>query len=503
MPTGSPMIHREPRVVLASGCHRFARDCAMLVRLLTMFFCAMVPASNAFAQNVDGAASKTTTNADWQFRHELFQMLLEERGLSMAGSLEEAFASPQDSVIVVIGKLDRTQAANTNKLATFVALGGTALVALDSTASVGGLVSFASTPITSENSATQYQGHSDVLRVANLNQSHPLMKGVSEIIVNRSGWLVLHPANWIKWDILATVPETCSPRRSRGQPLIAACRFNSNDAGTMIAAADPSLLTNSMLWHGDNAILAIRISELLSRGKRSRLVFIVDEQPLRSVWESPLLHESIKGLPQTPPQVPPLNAVPPKPTLENSLRLANSVIQNVEESNILNEALINQPRRFNRRLYSWNLLIILIVVMAIWLFVKLSHTAAARPASPLVRAMQTAQALLSEGKVRTKEYGRAAQTLARNLCEELSAGADPDWRQVLAAPETLPFWETMGTSPRRELAEIVELAASSDAPHISSRRLQQIGASIHSIRELHARAVTRSVSEGVAAVLPR
>ncbi len=485
MPTSSLMIHRVRRAVLAVSSNDFACGRAMITRLLMLFVFATIPAANAFAQNVDGAAVKKAGNADWHFRYELFQMLLEERGLSTINSLDEAFASPRDSVIVVIGKLNRDQASNADKLPTFVALGGTALVALDSTASMGGIASFTSTPITSEDSATRYQGHADCLRVTDLNESHPLMKGVGEIIVNRSGWLVLQPSNWMKWEFLATVPETCMPRRSRGQPLIAASRSKSANAGTMIVAADPSLLTNSMLWHGDNAILAIRLSELLSRGKKSRLAFIVDGQPLRSFWESSLLQDSIKT--QTPIQVPPLNAVPPKPTLENTLQLANSVIQNVEESNILNEALIDQPRRFNRRLYSSMLLICMITVVAAWLFLKLEHTAAARPPPPLMRGMQTAHALLKEGKVQAKEYGRAAQTLARDLCQELSAGACPDWRECLADPTKLPFWETMKIPQRRELAAIVELAASSDAPHISSRRLRQIGAIIQTMRELHSR----------------
>ena len=497
MPTASPMIHREFRVVLASGRYRLSRDCMIVARLLTMFLFAMNLAANAFAQNIDGSAAKKATNADWQFRHELFQMLLEERGLSTAQSLDEAFASPRDSVIVVIGKLNRTQAANAGKLPTFVRLGGTALVALDSTATMGDIASFTSMPITSQDLATRYRDYADCVRVANLNQSHPLMKGVGEIIVNRSGWLVLHPTNWMKWETLATVPETCLPRRSRGQPLIAVSLSKSADAGTMIVAADPSLLTNSMLWHGDNAILAIRLSELLSRGKKSRLAFVVDGQPLRSFWESPLLQESIKTQPQPPLQLPPLNVPPPKPTLENTLRLANSVIQNVEESNILNEALIDQPRRFNRRLYSSMLLIGMVTVVAVWLFLKLEHTAAARPPSPLIRGMQTAHALLKEGKVQAKQYGRAAQTLARDLCQELSAGAYPDWKQCLADPTVLPFWKTMPIAQRRELTEIVELAASSDAPHISSRSLRKVGAVIQAIRELHRAVLPQAMPTGI------
>ena len=270
-----------------------------IARLLMLLLFAIIPASNAFAQEkVDGETAGAALNSEWHFRHELFQMLLEERGLKVEGSLDAAVASPQDSVIVVIGKLGRANAAYAEKLSTFAERSGSVLLALDSTASIGGIASFTSTSITSEDLATQYQGHSDCLRVANLERSHPLMKGLNEIIVNRSGWLVLHPSQGMSWEVLATVPETCSPRRCRGQPLIAASLSGLPDAGTMIVAADPSLLTNSMLWHGDNALFAIRVSELLCRGEKRRLAFIVDGVPLPSYRASPHLQRTAKPEPQ-------------------------------------------------------------------------------------------------------------------------------------------------------------------------------------------------------------
>lgn len=476
MATRSPIIHRAGSVAIA--------------RLLMSLLFAIIPASNAFAQEkVDGESAEAALNSEWHFRHELFQMLLEERGLQVAGSLDASLASPRDSVIVMIGKQGRANAAYAEKLSTFAERGGTILMAFDSTASIGGIASFTSTSITSEDSAIQYQGHSDCLRVANLERSHPLMKGLSELIVNRSGWLVLHPSQGMSWEVLATVPETCSPRRCRGQPLIAASLSGLPDAGTTIVAADPSLFTNSMLWHGDNALFAIRVSELLCRGEKRRLVFLVDGRPLPSYRASPLLQQTAKPELQRsmPLSVPIQNAPPPKPTLESALRLANSVIQNVEESNILNEALINQPRPLNRRLYTWIVLVGLVAIMAAWLTLKMKHTAAVNPPSPSARTMKTALALLNGNEDQGRQYGEAAQMLARDFCLELSAGAplSPDSWHCLDNPAIQPSLERMSASQRRELTSLIELAASSDAPHISSRRLQQIGLLIHSLRGLH------------------
>ncbi len=460
-----------------------------IARLLVSLLCAVISTSVAFAQKVDGETAGAPPNSEWHFRHELFQMLLEERGLKVADSLDAALASPRDSVIVLIGRMGRMNAIQAEYLSTFAERGGTVLLALDSTASIGGIASFTSTSITSEDSATQYQGHSDCLRVADLEPSHPLTKGLSELIVNRSGWLALRPSQWMSWEVLATVPETCSPRRCRGHPMIAASLSDVPDAGTMIVAADPSLFTNSMLWHGDNALFAIRVSELLCRGEKRRLVFLVDGQPLPSYRASPLLQKTTTPQPQksVPLSFPIQNAPPPKPTMESALRLANSVIQNVEESNILNEALINQPRPLNRRLYTWIVLVGLVAIMAAWLTLKMEHTAAVNPPSPSARTMKTAMALLNGNDDQGRQYGEAAQLLAREFCQELSAGDSPssDSWHCLDNPAIQPSLERMSASQRRELTSLIELAASSEAPHISSRRLQQIGLVIHSLRGLH------------------
>ena len=462
------------------------KDCNAWLKLPLVV--AVVLATNVFAQEGRSAGAGSTVNVDWHFRHELFQMLLEERGLMTEGTLDAALASPQDSVIVMFGRLNRFQVADSSKLLPFVAQGGTVLVASDRSGTMGVVASFVSGPITSGDVETQYQSLSDCLRVADLDRDHPLMNGVNEIIVNRSGWLAFLPSSSMNWNIVATVPQTCSPRRSRGQPLIAVSQSDAPGAGTMIVAADPTLFTNSMLWHGDNAILAIRVSELLCRGEKKRLAFLVEGQPLPSYRSSPLLQETSPARPQNMPQsMPPLPQTLPKPTLETALRLANSVIQNVEESNILNEAIINHPRYPNRRLYPLVVLLGLAAVTAAWLYSKMWHTAAVSPPPPEVRNMQTAHDMFQEGTDAARGFGVAAQTLARDFCWELSAGSQlpAEWPDGLADLSLLPTWESMTKLQRRELATVVELAASRGAPHISSRRLRQIGGMIRKLRGLH------------------
>ena len=109
------------------------------------------------------------------------------------------------------------------------------------------------------------------------------------------------------------------------------------------------------------------------------------------------------------------------------------------------------------------------------------------PPSPFARTMKTALALLNVNEAQGHQYGEAAQLLARDFCQELAAGGPltSDSWHCLDNPAIQPSLERMSASQRRELAGLIELAASSNAPHISSRRLQQIGLVIHSLRGLH------------------
>ncbi len=464
---------------------------AFPIQLLMPLVLLMLPVSVAVAQEGRGAAVSSPPNAAWHFRYELFQMLLEERGLTVESSLDAALAAPEESVVVMLGKLNRIQVADPGKLLPFVARGGTVLVACDRAGSMGVTANFVSGPITSEDEATQYQNLPDCLRVSDLDRDHPLMNGVNEIVLNRTGWLSFLPGGVMQWQTVASVPQTCSPRRSRGQPLMAVGQYDSQrmpDTGTMIVAADPTLFTNSMLWHGDNSVLAIRVSELLCRGDKKRLAFVVEGQPQPTYRSSPLLQENPSPSPQQqpPPPMPPYPQTPPKPTWEQLLRMANAVIQHVEESNILNEAVINHPRYPNARLYPLVVLMGLAVIAAVGLLIKLAHTAAVQPPAPVPRAMQSAHGMAADEKEESSRYGSAAQGLARELCFELTGSrVVADWQKVLVDPSLLSV-EVMTQKPHRhDLVTVVELAVSRSAPHISPRRLQQLGGIIRRLRTLH------------------
>ena len=478
---------------------RFIRALILVLPLVLMFLLLLIPSTAAFAQEGRGSVVSPPANAAWQFRYELFQMLLEERGLTVESSLDAALASPEESVVVMLGKLNRIQVADPGKLLPFVARGGTVLIACDRAGSMGVTANFVSGPITSEDEATQYQNLPDCLRVSDLDRDHPLMSGVNEIVLNRTGWLGFLPGGVMQWQTVASVPQTCSPRRSRGLPLIAVGQSRSPETsitGTMIVAADPSLFTNSMLWHGDNSVLAIRVSELLCRGDKKRLAFVVEGQPQPTYRSSPLLQENASPSPQQqpPPPMPPYPLTPPKPTWDQLLRMANAVIQHIEESNILNEAVINHPRYPNARRYPLVILMGLAVITAVGLLIKLAHTATVQPPAPVPRGMQSAHAMEADEKQESARYGSAAQILARDFCFELTGSrVVADWQQVLAVPSLLSSIELTKKPHRHDLVTVVELAVSRSAPHISPRRLQHLGGIMRRLRTLHREALLPTV----------
>lgn len=456
----------------------------LVVVIVSILFAGTV---DAFAQSPPSRNSGSTGDLEWHFRYDLFQMLLEERGLAVEQSLERALATPLESVVVVVGTLNPQQ-VDVKQLIPFVSDGGHVLLAADRTARLGTTASFIAGPITSSDPSTQYQELADCLRVTDVDASHTVMQGVHEIIVNRSGWLSLPPASLMNWQVLATVPQTCHPLRSRGQPLIAVSQISRPGAGFSMIAADPTLFTNSMLWHGDNAVLAIRVSEELCRREKKRLVFVVDGQPLPSYRQSPMLQQSGQQAPSSPASEspPPVPAEQPDPTWEQRLRILNSVIEHVEESNIHNEVLINNPRRPHQRLYPRVILLILAVATSLWLLVILRKRAGGQPGEPATLVMKSATLMGSDTASPTRDYASIVRTLTRELCRELTGSSVPqDWQRILSEPTMLPTLTEFTTTQRHLLEEIVKLAVDQDMAHISASRLRQIGSMIRQIRSIH------------------
>ncbi len=257
----------------------------------------------------------------------------------------------------------------------------------------------------------------------------------------------------------------------------------------MVIMADSSILTNGMLWHGDNAIFAIRISELLSRGKKTRMSFVADGRVLPSYKSridptTPNM-DSNKANEQSLPSLQEL----PNTDLETKLQIANHVLKSVADSNILNEAMANQPRPVNARGYTLAVLALAAVACVLLVLAYLiRHVPALSGRQPIIPHLSAFQ-MDSSLKQRHAQYGPAAFILAREFCKECSGNfgetlnlGKTEWRNKAtrfhhsgAIPNDKAFREKLEYVRSFEISNLV--------PRVSEKEFLKLGKTIHELRE--------------------
>ncbi len=215
------------------------------------------------------ARQPVPTDSQWHFRYDLFQMLFEERGLNVEKSLDIALSDPTHSVIVMTGDLLREKSSTWSRINRFVADGGNVFLSSDQWVALFGIAVIMDGPVTTRVKDLQYQSFNDCLRIGNLSRSHPLMKDVGELISNRSGYLEMAANSAFEWEVIASLPDDCSPADGGGKPLVMVGKGKSKKSGSIVVAADASLVTNNMLWQGDNGVFANNLCAWLCRGDRS------------------------------------------------------------------------------------------------------------------------------------------------------------------------------------------------------------------------------------------
>ena len=425
----------------------------------------------------DAQSLSDGTDADWDFRYELFQALLEQQGLETVTTATVPMQDPSRSVVIAVGQIDSITAEYVQH---FCGSGGALLLACDSQHFLGSMCSFRAGAAVTFDEDLKYQGHADCIRITNVNSDHPLMAGVGSIIVNRSGWLARHRWPKFKLNVAASLPSACTPTVSKNSPMLATVEGLSTNNGRLIVCADQSLLTNGMLWHGDNSLLAINIVEYLTANqKRDRVYFLDGGRPMKSFRNSPMVDANA-----IPPK--PDSAELPKPGLETFLQLSNAVLKDVENSNVMNEALANQPRGMMPSRYRRATMFVLGFLVVAFIIWHLCSNSPNPPESMPVRQMQTAYAMQADRKVKSSEFGSAANMLARDLCRELTDSGDSAvWLRELRPGVMQPNSILMETSNQMALTTVVDLAVNSQTVHISQKRFAAIGQTIQELRRLH------------------
>ena len=176
------------------------------MRLFTLLLILISPTADAFAfqQTVPDRAAE----GRWHLGYEMFQMLLEEKGLAPEQSWEVALSFPSKSVVVVCGDLQQIQPREWLRARRFVAQGGALLVASEGSFEFPGVCSFYAGAATSGYSSDRYQSFADCIRIRRLKSDDELVKGVREIVVNRTGWLSTPVDDSLDWQVIASMPAT-------------------------------------------------------------------------------------------------------------------------------------------------------------------------------------------------------------------------------------------------------------------------------------------------------
>lgn len=412
----------------------------------------------------DGRAQDLPSADDpsaWQLQYDLFQMLLEEKGLKVLDNFDSALNQPRKSVVVLMGSIPRQLSSNDwQRIYRFIEQGGALLVTSDQNYSSPLIGQFWAGPVKNRTPEHQYQGFEDCVLVETTDTGKSQMPGVNTLVTNRSGWFDREEINEIIWDPLAILPGDCEPYQAQGKPLL--IRGEINRRGLVIVSSDASLFSNGMMWHQDNAVASIRIAEMLCEGGRQQLAFVKDSQFLSSYRDR--IAAKAPDLPT--PEL-------PEPTLDKFLRLSNAVLKDVAESNVMNEALREQPRHWSPNTY-FLLLLNLAVATFLILLARQFWRNGTLPNRFLGRdPMKTAYQMRCETGGRRGDYRNAAGYLAREFCWEVTGSRrSSDWQAAQQG------FTKLSKQSRRQLGDIIDIASRGRQIRMNRDEFEQLGATI-------------------------
>jgi hypothetical protein len=445
--------------------------------------------SKCLGQSDDLSVQQDT---DWQFRYELFQMLLAKRGLDTSMFINDAMLKPKQSVVVLLGDQGKVSEGTWSGLRRFIARGGNLLLASDRTSPVRGIgmldvgVSNAG-PVSSDNSIYRYQGFSDCLLIEDVVQDHPITKGIKSLVTNRSGWLTRPSSLRGKtdaWQGLAFFPNEVTPSNSQSQPLVALSRDKNPEAGSAIVVADASIFTNSMLWHGDNGLLALQTADWLCKPDRKTLVYIVDGVPMGNNLKPRV--DRNRETKQDQGQLPRTEQTEVKVKPESMLKFANIAIQKLAESNIANEALKNQPRGMSPKMVFQGLWGTIAAICGLGLvMLLLSRTALMTPFLN-ARKMRSAHTIQANQHHVLDQNSFAAESLARDFCRKwIGKDSHASWHNYLQDIELQPRQNSLTAGEKSSVKSIIELAVYGKKSLYSDDQLVQLGKAIRDLLIKH------------------
>jgi hypothetical protein len=381
-------------------------------------------------------APSNAMDPQWNFRYDVFQLLLQQSGLRVEKNAAKAIANPRTSVIVTIGNVDRSRVAEWTDLRNFVDRGGKLMIAADGHFYSPGFGTINPGPVTTKIPEQRFQGFEDCIRIRSFSTVHPITRGLTEVETNRTGWIDAQSKR-LTWEDLLLLPDGRDNRRlqpggritakpSDGKPILSIGYSQRNDDGFVVLAADPSIFSNGMLWYANNGELAAAIAYELASENRTTLVMIVDSQ-IQSQVILPSLPKKEGPSPE-----PLLPRESPPPQINSLLQVANAALKEVADPVSINEQLRDRPRSATEEDYSrwiWTAAAAIVIGFVLWQLLNRSTWFAPYRAS---RQMKTARDLLSASRPVDLQNKIASETLAREFSRLWTGqNTDSDWRLCL------------------------------------------------------------------------
>ena len=442
--------------------------------LFVLFLTVLLPSVTLIGPvRAQPAPPVSTLPVDWQFGYHLFQLLLEQKGLTSITSFDEAFEyAPSETVMVLVGDLGWINRSDWSDILSFLRNGGAVLVATDRSVNAPGLFNIKDGPIEVSDERDAYQGFPDCPRIRKLERSHDLSRNVDQLIGNRSGRISTTWGRNGSWTNVAYLPPYHGSSGGAKSPVIATMRFDDSRSGRLMVAADHSLFINGMLWHGNNAILALNTTDWLCSDHRRTLLFLSDGVVVRS------------GIPLPPPTPPPISPedIPPfsledlaETPPESIITFANTFITGLEDENVFNQVLANHASDMPAPEFYQQLYLTVAFIAGFWVIRQLLKRGR-RFESPAVRPVVAVASTRVDDLVNSNDLQRPLRKLACDLFRRLTGSDDPkDWS----------VWRESLKVAGAGLHSLEKIATNVDRRPVSKRQFRRIVKQIERIRHLH------------------
>ncbi|NQV25361.1 MAG: DUF4350 domain-containing protein [Rhodopirellula sp.] len=418
---------------------------------------------------------------EWQFGFQLFHLLLEQKGLYSVPDFHEPMdRRPRQTAVVLVGNMNLVPTELRSRLVDFLENGGHVLVASDESAFLNGLFLIQGGPYEVQADQLAFQGFRDCPVITALRPDSAVLNGVQRLVANRCGAIARMDGRSGNWTTLAHLPRVALEGRRpvSDMPLIAEWKSRKRRGGGLMLMADHSLLINGMLWHADNAKLAVNLSDWLSSGERREVVFIVDGKPIEAILALP---------PEVSAELPPLEDLP-TPTLKELsqlppdvlLNFANRFFAGMEDADVMNELLANQPAELETPRYSQALYVAAGILAAVYIL-RLMGRIGSRPSSPPPRAISQSTSETRLPTLSSGELHSAGKELAQSAMKQLTGSSDPqDWAIPIHDVEIeAGFFRRLLV--REHLKRLKQLAANSLRTHTTPRDLKRLAKLITSV----------------------